>query len=153
MSQEQPNDTEPHDPTPFHSMTSYTTLVPSKRRKQNSASEDEKAPDGVAEDVTSMILSVWKHSNTSDTDDSIDVETAISATTAIFNEKIQGIIRMGLDAFYRAESLSTKCAFLQEEVQQKTNENERLRAAEEKNKASLSVRNCVVLFIISYILE
>jgi hypothetical protein len=101
-----------------------------KRRKRDS----DKAEGNDDESLKEKIVTIWQ-----DVEDSTHLEKAIVATKEIVTEQVQGLIRMGLDAYQRAEHLATKVQLMTDELKQKDVEIGRLRSAEEKNTTSITV--------------
>jgi hypothetical protein len=105
-----------------HSQPQEDINTSNKRRKTNDEEE--------TEDLNDQLRAIWK--NSSD-------DTAFNDTLHLIGKQMDGLIRTGLDAFHRWENASRELEMLKEECKGKQVEFERLRAAEEKSRATVSV--------------
>jgi len=103
-----------------------------KRTKRDHVEEEEEG-----EDFKTMLENAWN-----DATDEKEIEAAYGTTMSLISTQVEGLIRAGLDAFHRWEKSTSDAKLLKEELENKDLEIERLRAAEEKNRATISVRCC-----------
>ena len=101
-----------------------------KRSKHDHVDEEDNT-----EDFKSLLENAW-----SDAKDEKEIEDAYGKTMSLISTQVEGLIRAGLDAFHRWEKSTSDLKLLKEELETKDLEIERLRAAEEKSRATISVR-------------
>ena len=89
----------------------------------------------LTDDINEKLSSIWEEAKASQ-----DYETGFDCTMSLVSKQIEGLIRMGLDAFHRWENTSRELEHIRDEYKNKESELERVRAAEEKNRATVSVR-------------
>jgi hypothetical protein len=109
----------------------------SKQSKNDTIPEEEVKIDekGNYEELRGIIMDSLKNM----AEDEASVETSFNAMISIFKNEIEDLIRVGLEAFQRADSCEKVLHMLQEELDRKTAELERFRAADEKNSSAISV--------------
>lgn len=100
----------------------------------NENAEEEEAE--AMENINEQLSAFWKEAKNNQ-----DFEKAFDSTMTLVSKQIEDLIRSGLDAFHRWENTSRELNLLQDEYKGKETEFERLRAAEEKSRATVAVRN------------
>lgn len=95
--------------------------------------EDQDLANAKAKDT---ILAAWK--DIANDDDSI--EEAFNVTTNVIKDEFDKILKVGIDAFHSWELTANELKQLQEELESKDTELQRLHASEEKYSKAISVR-------------
>lgn len=108
--------------------------VSSARRLQNETNDNEEEEVETMESISEQLSAFWKEAKSNQ-----DFEKAFDSTMTLVSTQIEGLIRSGLDAFHRWENTSRELSLLQDEHKGKEKEFERLRAAEEKSRATVTV--------------
>jgi predicted nucleotide-binding protein (sugar kinase/HSP70/actin superfamily) len=73
--------------------------------------------------------------------DSSHREDALQQTILFFQNEIEELVTMGVEAYHRSEKAARELQTLREELKSKQDELERVREAEEKSRTTVAVRN------------
>jgi hypothetical protein len=107
---------------------------PSKRHKSSSSTGTTGGAD--EEGWKQELDDTWKNVE----DETMEIEEAYNATKMLLGNQIESLIHAGLGAFHQLENTSRELQLIKEELESKSLELIRHRLAEEKNRATITVR-------------
>jgi hypothetical protein len=93
------------------------------------------AVESIVKDPKSRIEAIWGSSNS-------DHTNAWKTTAELIRSEIEALLKLGTEAYQAAEFQARESKLLQDELDGKDDELERLRLAESKGRATIVVRTC-----------
>lgn len=84
------------------------------------------------QDLSEQLQMIWTKFNSED---------ALRETTHVLSRQIEDLLQSGLEAFQKWEQSDRELRMLHEDIKAKDQELDRLRAAEEKNRKTITVRD------------